>query len=194
MPLPILYKKNHFLKEQVNFPNMKTTKFNEEVLYAADTIVQIDAFDIEELKQKAKLNPRKRIRVCAHKNTKDHIHEMLIVHEKSCYVRPHKHASRTESFHIIEGKADIILFNEDGSVDQSIPMGDIASGLKFFYRLPPSRYHTLLIHSDVLVFHEITDGPFILEGTTWAPWSPDETNEDAVFQYIAMLKNQLLNE
>ena len=166
---------------------MKTTKFNEEVLFASDSIVKIDAFDISELKYKAKQNPRKRIRICAHKDTKDSIHEMLIVHEKSCYVRPHKHASKTESFHIIEGKADIILFHEDGTIDQVISMGDIASGLKFFYRLPPFRYHTLLIHSDVLVFHEITNGPFKLEDTIWAPWSPKETDIDAVSQYMAML-------
>ena len=168
---------------------MKTPKFNDEVLFASDSIVKIDASDILDLKKQAKQNPRKRIRICVHKDTKDLIHEMLIVHEKSCYVRPHKHTNKTESFHIIEGKADIILFHEDGSIDQSIPMGDMISGLKFFYRLPPFRYHTLLIHSDVLVFHEITNGPFRLEDTTWAPWSPDETNKDDVFQYISMLKN-----
>ena len=168
---------------------MKTTKFNEEVLYATDPIVQVDALDIEELKKKAKQNPRKRVRICAHKDTKENIHEMIIVHEKSCYVRPHKHLNKTESFHIIEGKADIILFHDDGSIDQVISMGDLASGLKFFYRLPPFLYHTLLIHSDVLVFHEITNGPFRLKDTIWAPWSPDETNEVAVFQYTSTLRN-----
>jgi len=169
---------------------MKTTKFNDEVLYAVDPIVQIDAFDIEELKKKAKQNPRKRIRICAHKDTKDHIHEMLIVHEKSCYVRPHKHTSKTESFHIIEGKADIILFHEDGSIDQSISMGDIASGLKFFYRLPPSRYHTLLIHSDVLVFHEITNGPFDKEDTIFADWSPLEGEIDGINKFMEKVKER----
>ena len=166
---------------------MKTTKFNDEVLFATDAIVQIDASDIEELKQKAKKNPRKRIRICVHKDKKDQIHEMLIVHEKSCYVRPHKHFNKTESFHIIEGKADIILFHEDGTIDQIISMGDIASGLKFFYRLPPSRFHTLLIHSEALVFHEITNGPFRAEETTLASWSPKETDLDAVSEYMAML-------
>ena len=166
---------------------MKTTKFNEEVLFAADAIVQLDASDIVELKQKAKQNPRKRIRICVHKDTKDHIHEMLIVHEKSCYVRPHKHANKTESFHIIEGKADILLFHEDGKIDQSISMGDIASGLKFFYRLPPDRYHTMLIKSEVLVFHEITNGPFWEHETSLASWSPEETDLDAVSKYIEML-------
>ena len=168
---------------------MKTTKFNEEVLYADEAIVKIDANDILELKQKAKKNPRKRIRICVHKDTKDHIHEMLIVHEKSCYVRPHKHANKTESFHIIEGNADIILFHEDGTIDQSISMGDIASGLKFFYRLPPDRYHTMLIKSEVLVFHEITNGPFRAHETSLASWSPEETDLDAVNKYIEMLAN-----
>ena len=168
---------------------MKTTKFNEEVLFASEDVVQIDASDIAELKQKAKQNPRKKIRICVHKDTKDHIHEMLIVHEKHCYVQPHKHINKTETFHIIEGKADILLFHEDGRIDQIISMGDIASGLKFFYRLPPFRYHTLLIRSDVLVFHEITNGPFMPEETIWAPWSPEETDLDAVNKYIEMLAN-----
>jgi cupin fold WbuC family metalloprotein len=168
---------------------MKTTKFNEEVLYAADAIVQVGALDIEELKKKAKQNPRKRIRVCSHKDTKENIHEMIIVHEKSCYVRPHKHFNKTESFHIIEGKADVILFNEDGLIDQVIPMGEITTGRKFYYRLPPFRFHTLLIHSDVLVFHEITNGPFKLGDTILAPWSPEETDEYKVAKYITELKN-----
>ena len=171
---------------------MKTTIFNNEVLYAEDSIVQIDSLDIAELKLKAKKNPRKRIRVCAHKNIDENIHEMLIVHEKNCYVRPHKHTGKTESFHIIEGKADVILFHEDGSIDQVIPMGEITTGLKFYYRLPPFRFHTLLIHSDVLVFHEITNGPFRLEDTVWASWSPEETNEAEVSRYMEKLKNLIL--
>ena len=168
---------------------MNTTIFNNEVLYAADLIVQIDSLDIEELKLKAKKNSRKRIRVCIHKDIEENIHEMLIVHEKSCYVRPHKHTGKTESFHIIEGNADVILFHEDGSIDQVIPMGEITTGLKFYYRLPPFRFHTLLIHSDVLVFHEITSGPFRLEDTIFAPWSPEEADEAKVSQYMFKLKD-----
>jgi len=172
---------------------MKTTKFNDEVLFVVDDIVQLDVSDIEELKKKARQNPRKRIRICAHKDTKDHIHEMLIVHEKSCYVRPHKHANKTETFHIIEGKADIILFDEGGTIDESIAMGEIDSGLKFFYRLPPDRYHTMLIKSEVLVFHEITNGPFMAHETSMASWSPEETDLDAVKKYIEKLSRSSKN-
>ena len=166
---------------------MKSTRFNEEVLYAVDDVVRVDASDIDEIKRKARLNPRKRIRICAHKDISESIHEMLIVHEKGCYVKPHKHINKIESFHIIEGSTYIILFDEDGRINQSILMGDYATGRKFFYRLPRSRYHTLLIQSDVLVFHEITNGPFRPEDTVWAPWAPGENEEEEVSQYMAML-------
>ena len=168
---------------------MRATKFNEEVLITTDDVVKVDANDIEELKQKARLNPRKRVRLCAHKDLNEIIHEMLIVHEKSCYVRPHKHINKTETFHIIEGEADILLFDEKGHIDQTNPMGSYNSGRKFFYRLPPFRYHTLVIHSDVLVFHEITKGPFKLEDTICASWAPDENDLDAVSRYMAKLSN-----
>ena len=94
--------------------NLKTTKFNDEVVFAIDTIVKIDKKEIIGLKQMAKLNKRRRFRLCAHKDIEDSIHEMLIVHEKDCYVRPHMHVNKTESFHIIEGTVDVIIFDEDG--------------------------------------------------------------------------------
>ena len=170
---------------------MNSTKINEEVLYATDDVVQIEYSDIEKLKKNASRNPRKRIRICAHKNINDTIHEMLIIHEKSCYVRPHKHIDKVESFHIIEGKVDILLFDENGRINNLIPMGDYASGRKFFYRLPPSHFHTLIIRSEVLVFHEITNGPFNPDDTVWADWAPAETEEYKVVEYRAFLKNAI---
>ncbi len=170
---------------------MNTIKFNEEVLYTADSILKIDSADIAELKKKARLNPRRRIRICAHRDIKDSIHEMLIVHEKSCYVRPHMHIGKTESFHIIEGLVDIILFRENGKINKIIPMGDYHSGRKFFYRLPPANYHTLVIQSDVLVFHEITNGPFRSIDTVWAPWAPEETEKNEVSQYMELISNYI---
>ena len=164
---------------------------NKEVLYAVDDVIQVDASDVQELKRKAGRNPRRRIRICAHKDVSENLHEMLIVHEKSCYVRPHKHIDKTESFHIIEGSADVILFDENGRINQSIMMGDYATARNFFYRLPRSRYHTLLIQSDVLVFHEITNGPFRPEDTVWAPWAPGQNKKEEVSQYMATLAESL---
>ena len=170
---------------------MRATKLNEEVLFVADDVVKVDAKDIKELKQKAEQNRRSKVRLCAHKDINARIHEMLIIHKKNCYVRPHKHINKTESFHIIEGLVDIILFDEDGQINETIQMGDYASGRKFFFRLPESRYHTILILSEFLVFHEITNGPFKPEESVFAPWAPEENAKDEAFQYMELIARSI---
>lgn len=152
---------------------MKTKKFNAEVLFPDERIVQLDHSDIQLLTQKAEENPRKRIRICAHQTTEDVLHEMIIVHTKETYVWPHKHLNKSESFHVIEGRADVVIFDEDGEIARVIQMGDYRSGLSFFYRIADPLYHTLLIYSDNLVFHEATNGPFNHADSAYAPWAPD---------------------
>src|SRR2546426_4697246 len=133
---------------------------NAEVLYAEDPVVKVDRQDIEFLARRAAQNPRKRIRLCTHKDTNDKLHEMLIVHARDCYVRPHKHTAKSEAFHVICGLVDIVLLDDNGNVIEVVAMGDYASGRKFYYRLADPLYHTLLIRSDYVIFHEITNGPF----------------------------------
>jgi cupin fold WbuC family metalloprotein len=158
-----------------------------EVLYAGDGIVTVDASDVAELKRGAARNPRRRMRLCAHAGVDDRLHEMLIVHERACYVRPHKHVGKSESFHVIEGEADVVIFDDAGAVTEVIRMGSFASGRRFFYRIADPLFHTLLICSAVLVFHETTSGPFRREDTIFAPWAPDDSNPDAVKSYVAGL-------
>ena len=166
---------------------MRFREHSAEVLYAEDPIVQVDREDIEFLVGRAAKNPRKRVRLCAHKNVDDKLHEMLIVHARDCYVRPHKHLSKSESFHIISGVVDIVLLNETGQIIEVVPMGDYGTGRKFFYRLADPYYHTLLIHSDYVVFHEITNGPFNRADTIFAPWAPVDTDATAVEGFMKEL-------
>ena len=156
---------------------MKFVKVNEEVLYSADRIVRVGQEDIEFLKAAALKNKRERIRLCGHRSTGDAVHEMLIVHTRSTYVRPHKHLGKSESFHVIEGSANIVVFDDSGTVAEIVPMGPHGTRRNFFYRLSEPAFHTLLITSDFFVFHETTNGPFKREETVFAPWSPEDTDE-----------------
>lgn len=152
---------------------IRSREHNAEVLYAEDRVVKVDRQDIASLVERATGNSRKRIRLCAHKDTDDRLHEMLIVHARDCYVRPHKHLAKSEAFHMIEGNMDVVLLDDAGKVMEVVPMGDYQSGRKFYYRLAEPLYHTLLIRSEWVVFHEITNGPFKREDTIFAPWSPE---------------------
>jgi|HubBroStandDraft_1064217.scaffolds.fasta_scaffold08452_3 cupin fold WbuC family metalloprotein len=158
-----------------------------EVVYAGEGMVTVDAATIASLIRDAAHNPRRRIRLCTHSNVDDAVHEMLIVHERSCYVRPHKHVGKSESFHVIEGTVDVVVFDDLGTIAEVISMGPYASHRPFFYRIAEPLYHTLLIRSDVLVFHETTGGPFQRNQTVFAPWSPDGNDGDEVARYVSAL-------
>ena len=159
---------------------MQLKTYNAEVVFAADSIVQIGGSDLAALKAEAAQNPRRRKRICAHPDSGDRLHEMFIVHERGCYVRPHKHLEKCESLHVIEGTAEAVFFHEDGSVRDVVALGDYRSGAPFFYRVGKPVYHTLLITSPVFVFHETTGGPFRREDTIFAPWAPTEEQPEAV--------------
>lgn len=167
---------------------MHIKKFGEEVLFADDEIVKVGRDDIEFLKQQAGNNKRSRIRLCTHKNLEDVLHEMFIVHTRGTYVRPHKHLNKAESLHIIEGAVDIIVFGEEGNIINVVRMGDYLSGDKLYHRIPNSYYHSLLIRSDVLVFHEVTNGPFNRSDTVFAPWAPEEDDHIAAKKFMKRLK------
>ena len=171
---------------------MLIKEFNKEVLYTGEDLVKVSSADIAILKEKALANERKRIRLCSHKDVSDPLHEMLIVHTKGVYVRPHKHLNKSESVHIVEGSVDIVILDEQGNVTEMIPVGEYASGRKFYYRMATPRYHTMIIHSNFLVFHETTKGPFQRSDTVFAPWAPEEKNVEACHAYMRKLTERIL--
>jgi len=163
---------------------VKTKEFNKEVLYSVDTIVKVKDADIKRLKDQSGSNERKRIRLCAHRDVIDPVHEMLIIHTRDTYVRPHKHLNKTESYHIIEGTADIVIYDEMGVITDIINMGVYGTGMIFFYRINDPLYHTLRITSDYFVFHETTNGPFDKADTIWAPWAPQDNDHGLVDKFM----------
>lgn len=116
---------------------MQLKPFNAEVVFATGGVVSLAATELAILKAEAALNPRRRKRICAHPDSDAALHEMFIVHERGCYVRPHKHMGKCESLHVIEGEADAVFLNEDGSVRNVIRLGTCGSGRCFF--LPAGR-------------------------------------------------------
>lgn len=172
---------------------MRPRQINEEVFFAEEKIVKVGPADIKFLKERAGRNRRKRARLCAHRNIDDALHEMLIVHKKGAYIRPHKHLNKIESFHVIEGIGKVIVFDELGNITEIIQVQNSSSQAVFYYRISDASYHTLLISSDFLVFHETTNGPFKKDDTIFAPWAPDEDNSIAVKKYIEKLTDDAEN-
>lgn len=149
-------------------------KINDEVFVAQDAIVKIGPDEVAFIKAKAATNGRQRARICAHKSNDDQLHEMVIAISSQSYIHPHKHEGKSESFHVIEGAADVVVFDDNGAVTDVVELGDPTTGRFFFYRLDKNACHTLLIKTKFFVVHEITNGPFVPEKTLLASWAPCE--------------------
>jgi cupin fold WbuC family metalloprotein len=162
-------------------------KINDEVYVTADEIVRLDRRAIELMRDSALANARGRARICAHKDSGDSLHEMLIGIAATSYVRPHRHHGKIESFHLVDGSADIVILSEQGAVEDVIELGPQTN---FYYRLDTPRYHTLLVQSPVLVIHETTNGPFDPSQTDWAAFSPLEGTPEAA-AYTAQLRQSV---
>ncbi len=157
---------------------------NKEVLFNAGGNIGVSRSQINIFKGKSGLNKRKRIRLCTHEDIKEKLHEMFIVHTNNAYIRPHKHLKKAESLHVIEGSADLILFDDRGNIKSVIRLGDYLSGNKFYYRISVSDFHMLLLRSKFVVFHEATSGPFKKSANIAAEWSPAEGDVKAVKEYM----------
>jgi len=155
-----------------------------------DDIICVTRNDIEILKSKAMKNSRHRIRQNLHQSMNDQVHEMIIVHTVDTYVRPHRHTTKSESFHLIEGNFTVIIFDDEGQIIRKIPMSATDSSRSFCYRIAPGIWHTLVAESEFIVFHETTAGPFAPNQAEFAPWSPQE-GEEAVNPYLDSLRNSL---
>ncbi|TGN07970.1 WbuC family cupin fold metalloprotein [Leptospira ilyithenensis] len=169
-------------------------KVSEEIQYPVlPEVVSVSSNEIKQLIEESKHTDRKRMRLCTHTDPSHGLHEMLIVHEKDTYVRPHKHLGRTESFHIIQGRTDVVVYEDDGNIREVVQMGEYNSGYNFYYRLNQSLFHTMLIYSDHLVFQETTSGPFDPALTLFAPWSPAPSETEASGIFLKNLIKDIAN-
>ena len=166
---------------------MQVREINPEVFFATDQIVKMGGQDLDFLKEKAAGNPRGRVRLCAHRDVEALQHEMITVIRRDAYLIPEKHLTRMESYHIIEGIVDVVIFDEVGNIAEVVQLGEYPSERQFFYRLSDPFYHTLIIKSDFLVLHETVTGPFNKADTVPAPWAPEDGNHADSKEYMARL-------
>jgi cupin fold WbuC family metalloprotein len=147
------------------------------VFFNNDAVAEVRSDLYAKLKRHAYEADMKRARLCLHGSPDDPLHEMIIVFHRDTVIRPHRHQAKTESYHIIFGELDIVLFDEDGHPTRLISMGDLGSGKTLVYRLSRPIWHSVIIRSEYAAIHEVTNGPFRAEESEFAPWSPEEPEQ-----------------
>ncbi len=162
--------------------SVKLIRKSAEVYVTPGPIASIGAEEVEFLRREAAGSPKGRVRINIHPDNADLLHEMIIAIRPDSYIRPHKHPGKSEAFHVVYGEVDIVVFKDDGSILEIVPLAASGAGKAFYYRMSKPYFHTLLIRSDILVVHEITNGPFVKDGSVFGTFAPGEDAESGVIR------------
>ncbi len=150
-------------------------------------IVRIDRKMVAHLKELARSSDGpQNARISLH-GSPDHIHhEMIVLHHRHFYYRPHKHLTKGESCKIIEGALVYYVFNDVGNIADSYVLNAEGEGL--IYRLEEKTWHSSYPISEYAIFLESKPGPYLGEGDSLFPeWAPDGSDEGAGIAYMERL-------
>jgi len=132
----------------------------------------------------ASASPRRRMNHNFHEAAEDNPHRFLNVLLRGTYIRPHRHSAppKSETFLVLEGAADAILFDEHGSIVERHSLGrETSEGRLWGIDLPPGVWHTVLPVTERVVCFEVKPGPWVpATDKEFAPWAPAEDSPDAM--------------
>lgn len=140
----------------------------------------------------AAASPRRRMNHNFHEAADDNPHRFLNVLLRGTYIRPHRHTAppKSETFLVLEGVADVILFDGAGSITERYSLGvETPEGRVWGIDLHPGVWHTVLPRTARVVCFEVKPGPW--EPATdkeFAPWAPGEDSPSAAEYCRALLE------
>lgn len=169
-------------------PNIR--KESDEVYYFVGPITCVEAQQIDWLISQAAQTERKRARICFHEDIESPVHEMLIAMGQESYVPPHRHDSKSESYQLLRGRVDLLVFSEEGELEQVLEMNADDAG-PVYARIPSGIFHTFLFRSPWTVYFETSQGPFRRSATTFAPWGSSEDSGKEFLRFREQLEENV---
>jgi cupin fold WbuC family metalloprotein len=147
---------------------------------------------LDAVTERARNSPRRRMNHNFHSGPEDNPHRFLNILLKDTYIRPHRHSHppKSETFVVLEGAADVIVFDEMGTITARYRLG-AQPGAEHVWGidLPPGVWHTILARTERVVCFEVKPGPWEpssdKEFAAWAVAEDDPAAAAYVAQFLA---------
>ena len=165
---------------------LKVKRVSEQWFSADESPVSIGRHEIEFLKAVMRRSQLGEMGLEINLGSTSPLREIIQLRLRQQYVRP-RMLPVDESIHVLEGAADVLFFDDNGTIMKSIPIGSYGSERKFYVRVPAQTHHFVLMHSDLLVTHEVKTAPSRSQEISFAAWSPDESNGESVGEFLENL-------
>jgi cupin fold WbuC family metalloprotein len=130
--------------------------------------------------ERAAASPRLRMNHNFHSGPADNPHRFLNVLLLGTYIRPHRHFDppKSECFLVLEGRADVIIFDDLGAITARYRLGEESpEGRVWGVDIPPGVWHTILAVTPRVVCFEVKPGPWApATDKEFAVWAPVEND------------------
>ena len=134
---------------------------------------------LDQLKEDAASAKRRRSHLNVHAELDASVQRLFIATQPDTYMRPHRHpeAHKWEFFIVLQGKIDLLVFDDQGALLQRIAMsGEQTRAVE----VPPGTWHAYVCMEPGTLALEIKEGEYLpTREQDFASWSPDERSEQA---------------
>jgi cupin fold WbuC family metalloprotein len=150
-------------------------------------IKTITADDLRALAGKAAQAPRLRAHLNVHESLDAAVQRLFIATEPGTYMRPHRHAEahKWEFFVVVQGRLDLLIFDDAGRVTQRVVMAPAHTPA---VEIPPGTWHAYVCMQSGTIGLEVKQGAYVpTPEHDFAPWSPAE-NTAGVADYLDWMR------
>ena len=141
--------------------------------------------------ERAAASPRLRMNHNFHSEPADNPHRFLNVLLRGTYIRPHRHFDppKSECFLVLEGMADVIIFDDLGAITARHRLGEESPGGRLWgVDIAPGVWHTILAITERVVCFEVKPGPWAAAtDKEFAIWAPAENDPEVAAYCRAVL-------
>lgn len=116
----------------------------------------------------------------AHLNTHDSldadVQRLFIATSRDTYIRPHRHseAHKWEFFVLIEGRMDLLIFDDAGTIVERCPLSPTDTRA---VEIPPGQWHSYVCYQSGTLALEVKQGAYTpSDDNDLAPWAPEESS------------------
>ena len=120
---------------------------------------------LDEITRQAKESPRLRMNYNLHDSLDAKTQKLLNALEPGTILPIHRHPNTTETYLLLRGKLNVILYNDKKEVLETMHL-DTANG-NYGLDIPAGQWHSIEVLESGTVILEVKDGPYI-------PFQPED--------------------
>lgn len=145
------------MKIEKNFVEDKNAR--SKAFYAMSKSLCVDSEMLDELYRWSIELGKANIRLCLHPGSSDAFHQMVILEWKGQSFPAHRHPTKCESYHMIRGSMDVLIFEPNGGLRSKTRIDEDSP----IMRIGPDDFHCVELVSSFAIYHEVKPGPFVRE-------------------------------